>query len=448
MKQSSLSREREKVDMVQEETDAAANQERLARHQAFAEVLEGKRPMTWTDWALPFEDSRCLTPAGLHVAQWAVSVLERTFGSDFLQRAVPRAHPVFSMGFWPGLNDVAWVYANIFQLAAQIEMLTRAESHDVHLVLLEMSQDLQESRWIHSLLQLELASLGLRAGWSSQFEPKLSTLNSADLCLTREASRILVETVAMRNSNRDRKALRFFQTMSQQLSALEVHYAVHISGQLGEPLSPEEQAQWMQEIEAVAQSVARNGIIRLALNQRGGRLEIAREPSTLTTTKLEGVPVTENGWGRLVARLNDKANQTKGAGPVWVQLEELSGLWQFTPLQTLSLQAKLDRLLPDLQRELAAFPDLAGIILSPAVLWAGHVPLESRNARIERIGGTAVRVPLPGHRVRETIIVTRPGYTQEEARIFADWYEQEATWLDWALEQLGHPPFQELVHEE
>lgn len=185
MKQSSLSREREKVDMVQEETDAAANQERLARHQAFAEVLEGKRPMTWTDWALPFEDSRCLTPAGLHVAQWAVSVLERTFGSDFLQRAVPRAHPVFSMGFWPGLNDVAWVYANIFQLAAQIEILTRAESHDVHLVLLEMSQDLQESRWIHSLLQLELASLGLQTGWSSQFEPKLSTLNSADLCLTR-----------------------------------------------------------------------------------------------------------------------------------------------------------------------------------------------------------------------------------------------------------------------
>src|SRR2546422_5429456 len=101
----------------------------------------------------------------------------------------------------------------------------------------------------------------------------------------------------------------------------------------------------------VARSVAQNGIIRLVSNQTGGRLEISREQPTLETTKLEGDPVTEDGWGRLVARLNDKARQAKGAGPVWVRLEEISGLWHFTPLQGMTLQEKLGVLLPDLQKE-------------------------------------------------------------------------------------------------
>src|SRR5258708_36444007 len=98
--------------MTPENTDLPTTGATLARHRALAEVLQGDRPMMWSDWALLFEDSQCLTPSGLRVARWAVSVLERTFGSDFLQRAAPKAHPVFSLGFWPGANDVPWVYAN------------------------------------------------------------------------------------------------------------------------------------------------------------------------------------------------------------------------------------------------------------------------------------------------------------------------------------------------
>jgi hypothetical protein len=133
----------------------------------FAEVLRGDRPMMWSDWASLIEDSQCLTPSGLRVAHWAVSVLERTFGGDFLQRATaaPGAHPVFSLGFWPGANDVPWVYANLFQLAAQIELLTQSRSKDWGKVKQAISSNLEAINWIHSLLQLELASLGLKAGW-------------------------------------------------------------------------------------------------------------------------------------------------------------------------------------------------------------------------------------------------------------------------------------------
>jgi hypothetical protein len=151
--------------MTVEDTDLPATDATLVRHRAFAEVLRGDRPMMWSDWASLIEDSQCLTLSRLRVARWAVATLQRTLGSDFLQRAAtaPGAHPVFSLGFWPGANDVPWVYANLFQLAAQIKLLTRARSKDWRKVRQDMTTDLQEIRWIHSLLQLELAGLGLKA---------------------------------------------------------------------------------------------------------------------------------------------------------------------------------------------------------------------------------------------------------------------------------------------
>ncbi len=44
-------------------------------------------------------------------------------------------------------------------------------------------------------------------------------------------------------------------------------------------------------------------------------------------------------------------------------------------------------------------------------------------------------------------IVSQAGQSDERAGIFADWYGQEATWLDWALAHLGYPPFVTLVQE-
>lgn len=83
--------------MALKDTDIPATSTALARHQTLAEVLQGNRPMTWSDWVLLFDESQRLTPSGLRVAHWAVSVLEQRLGSDFLQRATAasRAHPIF-----------------------------------------------------------------------------------------------------------------------------------------------------------------------------------------------------------------------------------------------------------------------------------------------------------------------------------------------------------------
>jgi hypothetical protein len=81
------------------------------------------------------------------------------------------------------------------------------------------------------------------------------------------------------------------------------------------------------------------------------------------------------------------------------------------------------------------------------VLWAGNIPLNSLRESFKRTGGIAVRCPIPGHRVRETIIVPQAGLHEAEADIFADWYAHEDSWLDWALQQLGYASFNTLVQE-
>jgi hypothetical protein len=178
--------------MNTEDPEPIDEDETLARHRALAEVLEGKRPMGWSDWSMFIHESRCLTPDGRHIALWAVNILQRALGDDFLQRAAdsvakravttelePGIHPIFSLGLWPA-NDVPWVYANLIQLAAQITLLGLPGAN-FRRVRDTLRRNLNPINWASVLLQMEIAGLGLRAGWTIQLEPPLGTGRYADV---------------------------------------------------------------------------------------------------------------------------------------------------------------------------------------------------------------------------------------------------------------------------
>jgi hypothetical protein len=347
------------------------------------------------------------------------------------------------MELWPGANDVPWVYANLFQLAAQLALL----GERLWPVRRVMRDNLHPINWIHALLQLELAGLGLRAGWQIEFEQVLINGQQADVQLTSGSTRLLVEMVSMQISDAERSALAFFRRLSGHVQNLTWLHPVRITGSLGSPLPPQDEMQWLKQIEAAVHETVQDGVTRLIASPAAGRLEISRGATVPGTISLEGAPVTEDVWSRLEARLNDKNNQYGGAGPAWVRLEEYAGLWQFTPPHGMTLSERLDSLAPTLQETLAFYPNLAGVILSPAVWWAGSASAEELRERIERNGGIALRCPLPGHRFRESIIVARATLPDTDVKMFADWYAQEESWLDWALEQLSHPSFDALVQD-
>ncbi len=157
----------------------------LVRHKRFAEVLDGKRSMDWSDWAMVIDESKCLTPDGRRVALWAADTLRQTLKDNFFQRVAdwlthmraidpdlaPDSHPVFSLGLWPA-NDVPWVYANLIRLAAHLQLFNLNLPHNKFRRVREtLHQNLDPINWVSALLQLEVAGFGLRAAWDILFEP-------------------------------------------------------------------------------------------------------------------------------------------------------------------------------------------------------------------------------------------------------------------------------------
>ncbi len=207
----------------------------LVRHKRFAEVLDGKRSMDWSDWAMVIDESKCLTPDGRRVALWAADTLRQTLKDNFFQRVAdwlthmraidpdlaPDSHPVFSLGLWPA-NDVPWVYANLIRLAAHLQLFNLNLPHNKFRRVREtLHQNLDPINWVSALLQLEVAGFGLRAAWDILFEPALGNGRSADVCLTNGSTHLLVETTLMRMSVRERKALSCSRRLSWRLHHLE-----------------------------------------------------------------------------------------------------------------------------------------------------------------------------------------------------------------------------------
>jgi hypothetical protein len=446
----------------------------LARHKKMAEVLDGKRQMDWSDWAMFICESKCLTPEGRRVALQAVDTLRRTLRDDFFQRAAdwltrmravdpdlpPSSHPVFSLGFWPA-NDLPWVYANLIRWAAYVQLFRldnnnrsqlNMENNRVGRVLRALHNNLEPINWMSSLLQLEVAGFGLKAGWNILFEPAIGNNGYADVRLTNGSNQLLVETTSMRMSVAERKSLAFLDRLFWQLSSLEWQHEVRISGSLRSALlaDAEDRAQWFQNVEAAARATGQDSLSRQVRGPGEGSLTVFR-PTEATVSEpwgVEGDPVEAPILDRLIALLRDKNRQAEGSViPIWVRVDESAGLWQITRFKGMTLAQTLDFFTNFIQEALVSFPHLAGIILSPGVLWVGNTPSDSLVERVEQNGGIALRCPIPVYHIRETIIVPQAGVPDIDTKVFADWYANENTWLDWALKQLQYSPFDALAQE-
>ena len=446
----------------------------LERHRRIVEVGDGKRRMDWSDWDSFIYNSKCLTPEGQHVALWAVDILRHALKDDFHQRVAdwlarmqatdpdlaPDSHPIFSLGLLP-VNDLPWVYANLIRLAAHIQLFNldnnnrsrlNLNNNKVRRVLKTLHDNPEPINWVSVLLQLEVAGLGLKAGWDILFEPELGNNGYADVSLTNGSTQLLVETTTMRMSVAERRALAFLGRLSWQLLNLEWQFGVRISGSLSNASLENAvlMAQWLQDIEEAAHAIAQDGLSRQVPGP-GEVLVTASRPTEATAGErweVIGDMFEVRILDRLIAILQDKNRQAEGSiAPVWVRLDEFAGLWQFTRFQDMTLAQTLNFFTGVLQKALASFPHLAGVILSPGVLWVGNAPPDSLVERAEHNGGIALRCPIPVQHARETIIVPQAGMSGTDTKVFADWYANEDAWLDWALKQLQYPPFKVLVHE-
>ena len=98
----------------------------------FAEVLQGKRPMDWPDWAMFIYNSQYLIPLGQRVALWAVETLQRALGADFLHRPAPALDQVenlVSPRWWDSLGEEAKHLLGWRQVSAEGVIRGRRTAH-------------------------------------------------------------------------------------------------------------------------------------------------------------------------------------------------------------------------------------------------------------------------------------------------------------------------------
>src|SRR6266851_732558 len=281
-----------RIDAEHPESEST-DDEMLAQRKILVELMKGERQMDWTVWPAFVYDSKCLTPEGKRAVRWAANTLSLTLGADFLQQAVAASapHPIFSLGLWPA-NDVPQVYANLFQLTAQIELLRPKVGWSI--VRDALRRDLRIDQWASSLLQLEVAGLGLKADWKIEFERPLPTSKRTDVILTKDSTKLLVETKAMLLSSNEHEADVFFNSMVGMLVDLAWKYSVRISGNIGSSLSPDVQMRWLQEIEMVAQAMAQDGGTHVVPGPRQRQLKIVREATMPGIATLESALVETN----------------------------------------------------------------------------------------------------------------------------------------------------------
>jgi hypothetical protein len=146
---------------------------------------------------------------------------------------------------------------------------------------------------------------------------------------------------------------------------------------------------------------------------------------------------TSQGWPRVERRLLQKAAQAARAGGGWLRVDLMDGTWQFTPWARASLREKVDQIAELPKSALCQVDGITGVVASSGACVAqGQFHGESARTPDHCYG--FVR-PLPGARVRETMIIPVSPGGRDEADLWAGLYNSEDSWLDWALGQARLP---------
>jgi hypothetical protein len=362
---------------------------------------------------------------------WALGELEQRMGPDWLERYWDRTGHVPEEVNLGGAHVGA--LGSLLDFALRLQLLDGAPG--AASVQREMKRDLRDDRRRHSALQHEVAALAVRAGFSAALEDRSGGQGApSDVLLRRGPHAVRVETFAVIPDERFREERAYWDRVMARIRSIDWQYDVSVAGDLGGHLGDIEAAELLQRIAAAAQAVADTGQER-PVAFGGAQLRVL--PPGTTGYELRGGVQTSQGWPRVERRLLQKAAQAARAGGGWLRVDLMDGTWQFTPWARASLREKVDQIAELLKPALCQVGGITGVVASSGACVAqGQFHGESARTPDHCYG--FVR-PLPGARVRETMIVPVSPGGRDEADLWAGLYNSEDSWLDWALGQARLP---------
>lgn len=281
--------------------------------------MEGKRSWERSILCTPFEEAEYLTVAGYDVTRWSAAVFERFFSNDSLRdpRVIQCFHDLsLSLLF----HNTLRTFANQTRFAAQIATFGTHLEPVRGLVLTPPTLD----NWWHMQLQLEVGSLGQRAGGQITFEDPLGNGRTGDVKILYGSSQMLVEAMSLQPSEAQQRANAYFFRVINQVLDLRLRYSVYVTKKgpmaRGDVVLPA-------DMETTAELVARDGKTRCVPSIKGNPWKVSKEPPAPTEVELAGLVVDPKAWRRLGVALGGKNKQYKGVDPAWIRLAIHPEMW-------------------------------------------------------------------------------------------------------------------------
>jgi Fe2+ transport system protein FeoA len=293
-------------------------------------------------------------------------------------------------------------------------------------LLKDLRADISAQRLRHSLAQARLAALGLARGAEVVVEPSKSGGGPGDVLVRAGGCEIFVEIVSsLPTPNQDEMAYDDHVMWLWRQNA-DVSWAGYVPGYLDEA----RERTWRASVGA---AVAR-------CLETGDATDVDFDSGRLTTRRradagdgsLIGPDVSVDQSRRLAGVIDRKAAQTRGRGLAWIWIEDHGGLHQLTPFSAMGIEDKLSALAEFSRPLLQERQHVAGLVWTRATRSGDLV-----SDDVASPFGMAVKRPLGGGRVRESIVVHRDLVLPEQLNLIARILDREPQWLDWAFEELG-----------
>lgn len=267
-----------------------------------------------------------VSPARRKATSWALDELEQRMGPDWLERYYDaRGHVPTEVNLGPAHRSAL---GNLLDFALRLAVLDGVPGAGK--IQREMRKDLRDERRRHCALQLEVAALATRAGYTPLFEDRIQAgAPPSDVVLRREGVTLRIETFAILRDQRAQEIDAFWHRFTRAIIDLELRHGTPIAGTIGDPLDEEDSAELLRRLAEAVDHALQTGQAR-QVSMHGTDLLV--QPPGGTNHDLKTAVYESDCWPRITSKLRGKAEQAQASGCNWIRVDLLDGTWAFTPL--------------------------------------------------------------------------------------------------------------------
>jgi hypothetical protein len=249
----------------------------------------------------------------------------------------------------------------------------------------------------------------------------------------------VVETTSVLRGDQDRQWELYEHRFTAEVDAVERRHRVNCVSTLNDHPDFAIIQAWLQEIDTVAAAVARTGASQ-TVHSSAGTVNISTDQPAPGTATRTGAPQYRDGWKRIRRALADKARQTEGPIPVWIRIDALDGIFQFTEWSRAAPGDRIAMIAGAIETSISWPENTFGVVLSSGLGTSFSGDAAAENLAIDGAQGSWTRRLVAPRIVRETFVIPLTRRADPQTQWWTRAYRDEPNWLDNDLADAQLPP--------